>query len=180
MLMNTGALIWDPVTTSYSPTLREDPGAVVRTPHIFGITRELEQNRQRDWTGSWAGAPFDYHAPILGFNRSEQRLLSCALSGATDEHLAATLDTSLSTVKKTWVSIYGRAGKHLSAEASTSDWLEVKSAGRGRERRRHLLSYLREHPEELRPYSRKLLSQAAGVNALGSASNSLWRQTSGG
>ncbi len=173
MLMNTGAWIWDPVTSSYSRTLREDPGAVVRKPHIFGITRELEQNSQRDWTGSWAGALFDYHAPILGFNRSEQRLLSCALSGATDEYLAVTLGTSLSTIKKTWVSIYGRAGEHLPAVASASEYLEVMSAGRGRERRRHLLSYLREHPGELRPYSRKLLSQAKGQRASNSASNSL-------
>jgi hypothetical protein len=180
MLMNTGALIWDPVTSSYSQTLREDPGAVVRTPHIFGNTRELEQKRQRDWAGSWVGALFDYHAPILGFNRSEQRQLSCALSGATDEDLAATLGTSLSTIKKTWVSIYGRAGEHLPLVASTLEWLEVTSAGRGRERRRHLLFYLREHPEELCPYSRKLLSQAAEVRALGSPSNSLWRRTSGG
>jgi hypothetical protein len=156
MLMNTGALIWDPVTGRYSSTLREDPGAIVRKPHIFGITRELEQTRRRDWTGSWVGALFDYHAPILGFNQSEQRLLSCALSGATDEYLAAALGTSLSTIKKTWVSIYARAGKQLPAIASIPKCPEVTSAGRGRERRRHLLSYLREHPGELRPYSRKL------------------------
>ena len=30
--------------------------------------------------------------------------------------------------------------------------------GRGREKRRRLLAYLREHPEELRPFSRKLLA----------------------
>lgn len=180
MLMNTGALIWNPVTSSYSPTLREDPGAVVRKPHIFGNTRELEQNRQREWTGSWVGALFDYHAPILGFTRSEQRLLSCALSGATDEYLAATLGISPSTIKKTWVSIYGRAGKHLPAAASTPEWLKVTSAGRGRERRRHLLSYLREHPEELRPHSRKLLSQTAKLKALGSTSGALRHRALGG
>jgi hypothetical protein len=175
MLLNTGALIWDPVTSTYFPALREDPGAVVREPHIFGNTRKLEQNRQSDWKGSWAGALFDYHAPRLGFSRSEQRLLSYALSGATDEYLAATMGTSLSTIKKTWVSIYGRAGEHLPAAASTREWLEVTSTGRGRERRRHLLSYLRERPEELRPYSRKLLSQTARLGALGSPSSAGWR-----
>jgi hypothetical protein len=55
------------------------------------------------------GALFDYHPPMLRFNRSEQRLLSRALSGATDEHLAETLGTSLPAVKRTWVSIYREA-----------------------------------------------------------------------
>ena len=75
---------------------------------MVGITRDLELKRQRDWGGSWVGALFDYHPPMLGFNRSEQRLLSCALPGATDEQLAETLGTSLPTVKKMWISIYRR------------------------------------------------------------------------
>jgi len=158
-LINTGALVWDPVTNSYSPTLREDAETLVNKPHIFGIPREREQSSQRAWAGTWAGALFDYHAPILEFNQSEQRVLGFALSGATDEYLASALGTSLSTIKKTWVSIYGRACKHLPALVSGPDDLEAAPNGRGREKRRHLLSYLREHPEELRPYSRKLLPQ---------------------
>jgi hypothetical protein len=34
---------------------------------------------------------------------------------------------------------------------------DVGGAPRGREKRRELLAYLREHPEELRPVTRKLL-----------------------
>jgi hypothetical protein len=54
------------------------------------------------------GPLFDDHPPVLGLNRSEQRLLSCALPGATDEQLAETLELSLPAVKKTWASIYRR------------------------------------------------------------------------
>jgi hypothetical protein len=45
---------------------------------------------------------------MLGLNRSEQRLLSCALPGETNEQLAGMLGTTLSGVKKMWVSIYRR------------------------------------------------------------------------
>jgi len=37
---------------------------------------------------------------------------------------------------------------------------EVETLKRGKEKKRHLLAYLRQHPEELRPFSNKLLKQA--------------------
>ena len=159
-MLKTGGYLWDPLAGGYTSTLREDRSEIVSKPHVVGITRELESKRHGDWAGSWVGSLFDYHPPILGLNRSEQRLLSCALAGATDEHLAEMLGTSLPAVKKAWVSIYHRVEDHLPELIPDPLASDLPANGRGREKRRQLLAYLREHPEELRPVSRKLLAEA--------------------
>ncbi len=155
--LNTGGFLWDATAGCYTATVSKDPDEIVSTPHLVGITRELERTRRGNWTGSWVGALFDYQAPVLGFSRSEQRLLSCALSGSTDEQLARTLGTSLATVKKMWVSIYNRVEDHLPALLPDHLQTDASAGSRGREKRRGLLACLRERPEELRPVSRTLL-----------------------
>ena len=79
-----------------------------------------------------------------------------------DEHLAGALGTSLPAVKKTWVSIYCRVEDHLPSLVPESVQSDSTAGVRGREKRRRLLAYLREHPEELRPVREKLLANAAG------------------
>lgn len=159
-MLNTGGYLWDPVAGGYTCTLRDDPAEIAAKPHVVGVTRDLELNRRSDWVGSWVGALFDYHPPILGFSPSEQRLLSRALSGATDEFLAEAQGTSLSTVKKMWISIYVRVEDHLPDLMPDLFRPELSASGRGAEKRRRLLAYLREHPQELRPVSRRLLAKA--------------------
>lgn len=161
--LKTGGYLWDPLMAGYTSTLRKDPGEIASKPHVVGITRDLQLKRHGDWAGSWVGTLFDYQPPALGLSRSQRRLLSFALLGATDEHLAEVLGTSLPAVKKTWVSVYRRVEDHLPellSDPPGSD-IPIPANGRGREKRRRLLAYLREHPEELRPVSRRLLSKAA-------------------
>ena len=79
-------------------------------------------------------------------------MLSLALPGATDEALAEGMNISLSAVKQMWISIYRRAEESL-PELVPDFQMDIPASGRGREKRRSLL-YLREHPEELRPFSR--------------------------
>jgi hypothetical protein len=99
---------------------------------------------------------FNYHPPRFYFSAGEQRLLNCAISNGsgTNQVLAKSLGLSLSTVKKMWLSIYGRV-----AEQAPELILPVAETGieskRGKEKRRRLLAYLQEHPEELRSVSRK-------------------------
>ena len=81
-------------------------------------------------------------------------MLSFALPGVTDEALAEGMDISLSAVKKMWISIYHRAEESL-PESVPDLPLDITANGRGREKRRNLLVYLRDHPEELRPVSRR-------------------------
>jgi hypothetical protein len=157
--LKTGAGLWDPLSASYRPSPDEDPGEVIGRPHIIGKAREAET--QVKWAGTWIGALFDYHSPKLGLSLSEQRLLASALTGATDEHLADMLRVSLPAVKKVWVSVYHRVEERLPRLIPDGFRPDPPAVSRGPEKRRGLLAYLREHPEELRPVSTKVLRAAA-------------------
>jgi hypothetical protein len=161
-VLKTGGLLWDPKHGGYIETLENHPREIISKPHILGVTREIEHNRP----GTWVGALFDYHPPKLGFSRGEQRLLLSALSGGTDQELSDHLGVSVSTVKNTWRSIYNRAASCLPELFLDDSRAGVRISERGKEKKRHLLAYLREHPEELRPISRKLLQQAVAKKGL--------------
>jgi hypothetical protein len=155
--LKTGGLLWDTAADRYVDSLHIDAEEIVRKPHIVGVRRKELLERPGLSSASWLSRLFDYHPPLLGFNRSEQRVLAAALTGATDEQLSSKLGISVPAIKKIWVSIYHRVADHvpqLIPDAARSD---AGGAPRGREKRRELLAYLREHPEELRPISRKLL-----------------------
>lgn len=158
-ILKTGGRLWDPLAGSYTSTLSTNSSEIISQPHVVGITRDLELG---DWAGSWVGALFDYHPPKLALNRSEQLLLSCALPGATDEQLAGILETSLPSVKKRWVSIYRRVEDQLPELIADPLVSDAPASGRGKEKRRRLLAYLREHPEELRPARKQPMNTTAG------------------
>jgi hypothetical protein len=134
-----------------------DPQQLVREPHIVGITREMARKQ----FGSWISSLFRYQPPCFGFTRGEQRLLLSALVGGTDEELSRLLDTSLSAVKKTWRAIYDRVAAHLPELIPSNSQPDGDAAKRGRDKKQRLIAYLREHPEELRPVSRRLLRPGA-------------------
>ena len=155
--LRTGGFLWDSERGCYQDSLGEDAHEVISKPHVVGVTRALD----RRILGSWVGLLFDYHPPRLGFSPGEQRLLLSALQHATDEELRDHLGASASTVKSTWRSIYNRAASRL-PELFPDAPASGQSSERGKEKRRRLLAYLAEHPEELRPVSRRLL-QRVGV-----------------
>lgn len=119
------------------------------------MTQELVQH----YFGTWTSLIFTYQEPVLGFARSEQRLLEAALRGLTGDELGVELRISVSAVKKTWRSIYSRVECSISGilPAALATRTDVHDRGKGKKHR--LLSYVREHPEELRPVSLKLLRQ---------------------
>lgn len=101
---------------------------------------------------------FSRQEPMLGFSPAEQELLSLALRMAGDEACAAALGISPHTVKMRWRGIFQRLeSSHpellgLGSEAPSPDMAERgDDARRGPEKRRHLLAYLRQHMEEVRP-----------------------------
>ena len=116
------------------------------TSFLMGITREEARARE----GCVMGHYFIYSRPRFGFNLREQEMLCLCqrMPEATNKSLAQTLDVPLNTVKNWWLSIYGRVTD------AAPDLLPLPEAegARGPEKRRRLLQYLREHPEELRPY----------------------------
>jgi hypothetical protein len=154
VIVNNGGFFLNASDGRYMRSPIEGPDELVMTPHIWGSTRELLIGR----LGSWVGCLFDYKAPQLGFSASEQRLLLCALDGGTDEQLADQLAISLSGVKRAWSSIYRRMAERL-PEFIPDYVAEARWGERGREKKQRLVTYLREHPEELRPVSRKLLQR---------------------
>ncbi|HTD44926.1 MAG TPA: hypothetical protein VK687_12125 [Bryobacteraceae bacterium] len=159
--LQTGGLLWSPARGRYVESLDKDPREILEEPHLIGVTREIEHARP----GTWVGSLFDYHPPQLGFSPSEQQLLLSALSDRTDEELSDELGNSLSTVKNTWRSVYDRAASCLPDLFPHHARADLRLSQRGKEKRRFLMAYLREHPEELRPVSRKLPQQGAARTA---------------
>ena len=149
--IQTGGFLWDPEDGRYAASLQRDLHKIVSEPHIVGVTRDLEYQGR----GSWVGTLFSYTPPIFGLSRGEQRFLTAALDGPTDEELGERLHLALPTIKKTWRSIYGRVDDCL-PQLFPGQCCD-RGPQRGKEKRRRALAYIREHPEELRPVRRKLL-----------------------
>jgi hypothetical protein len=80
-----------------------------------------------------------------------------ALEGGTDEELAKDLGISLSAVKKAWRTLYHRIAVNRPALIPGDSARKRWTGTRGKEKKQRLIAYLREHPEELRPVSSKLL-----------------------
>lgn len=157
--MEAGGLFWNAMTGTYVKSAPNMESAH-ENPHIVGMTREIESQRP----GTWVGTLFKYYPPRFGFSRSEQKLLESALEGdrGTDQQLAEHLGVSLTTVKKMWLSIYRRVAEHDPDAIPGFPRTEMDSSQRGKEKRRLILAYLRDHPEELRPVSLKLLAGKNG------------------
>lgn len=159
--IESGGSLWDRKAGEYVSSLKDDPKEIIRRPHVIGLTRDSERKRPHPWGSSWVGTLFDYDPPKYGFSGSEQRMLLQAFEGRTDSDLSESLDISLPTIKKMWLSIYRRVAGHLrelNPNHSQADMIQ-----RGKEKKRRLLAYLREHPEELRPVSQKLLRRAGNL-----------------
>ncbi len=156
-MRNTGGFLFKPEVRSYGSFDGKDLNELASEPHVVGLTREMA----RKPFGSWIGTLFLYEPPQFGFSRSEQELLLSALPGGTDEELSDNLGISLSAVKKTWRSAYDRVAARLPELIPGNSSSNGDISKRGRDKKQHLISYLREHPQELRPVSRKLLRQTA-------------------
>jgi hypothetical protein len=107
---------------------------------------------------SFAAHLFNYGEPCLWLGDTYQEMLSAALRGLTDEELCQALGAKLPTIKKQWATIFSHvAAVKPDLLPDVNDDRRI----RGRQKRHHLLAYLRLHPEELRPLliSRKAQGQ---------------------
>lgn len=104
-----------------------------------------------DVAGSSYGALFCYQEPKLKFRNGDKQLLIAATQGATDIQLTKILNISLASVKKRWRSVFDRVA--LKRPDLVPDQEERASPEkRGIQKRHIVLAYMREHPEELRPF----------------------------
>lgn len=139
------------------------PEKVASKPHVLSMSRDLLPQ----YLGTWTSLMFTYQEPLLGFARSEQRLLDAALLGVTDEELATELKISLSAVKKTWRSIYTRVSRSSTGILPGTLETRTDSSDRGKGKKHRILTYVREHPEELRPVCLKLVHRPPAKNSDG-------------
>lgn len=118
--------------------------------YLMGLTREEAQA----WEGCVMCHYFTCVRPRFGFTRRQQELLcQCLrLPDPSEARLADALGVSEDAVQKLWGSVYQRIQRVDADLLSSMDKLPLAEKGRGREKRRRLLHYLRQHPEELRPY----------------------------
>ena len=146
VVSNSGGLFWDCPQQRYVEAHNFDVEEVLQHPFILGATRETALQHL-----SWTTTLFQYSPPRMHPKPTEQKLLQAAMKGSRDAELSRELGVSLSFVKKTWCSIYKRAFEKL--PELNLDIATGSIPRRGKEKKQRVLSYLREHPEELRPIS---------------------------
>ena len=111
---------------------------------LFQVTADS----MREHPHSVAAGLFRNHvAPQFAFTRGEQGLLELALEGADDVAAAKSLFVTLPAIKRRWSSIFARAGS-IRPDICPSDG----DGTRGVQKRQRILTYVRSHPEELRPF----------------------------
>ena len=94
---------------------------------------------------------FQHSPPEVRYSNAERRLLELAVDGMADGEIAAEIGVTASTIKQTWRSVYERTLRQV-PQALPGEGETAQDGVRGQEKRRHLLAYLRDHPQELRPY----------------------------
>jgi DNA-binding CsgD family transcriptional regulator len=115
---------------------------------LFLVTQEEAEQLP---PSSPISALFTYHPPKFRFTPAEQRLLARAIDGLTDDEIAAALDVSRDAVKQLWRSIYDHAMMvmpELIARGGTNE----AAGARGQEKRRRIVSFVRDNAQELRPH----------------------------
>jgi len=118
----------------------------IERPFLIGVNRTEAEHV--DFGGARMASMFHRYPIRLALRRVHRELLACALEGLTDSELSARLSLSPSAIKKRWASVYEHVEGLIPGLPPLADRTDKT---RGAERRRHVLNYLREHPEEFRP-----------------------------
>jgi hypothetical protein len=119
-------------------------------PALYTLTREEARLRL---PGTPARNSFEFPPPRFRFNASQRRLLWHALFDDSDDTLLPALEVSTHGLKKLWRGIYERiedVAPDFFGEGDTDGGDDGK---RGPEKRRQVLAYVRQRPEELRPWA---------------------------
>jgi len=97
---------------------------------------------------SVAAELFQHHLqPQFAFTQAQQQLLEAALEGLDDMAASKSLFVSLPAIKRRWENIF----EHVAV--SRPDLCPLDGDGtRGIQKRQRVLTYVRNHPEELRPF----------------------------
>ena len=116
-------------------------------PMLFALTRE---QAQAQLPGTPARNCFEHQPPLFRFSTSQRCLLWLALFDDSDDALMRALEVSVHGLKKLWRGIYERVEDQ--APDFFGDIASDSDGKRGPEKRRQVLAYVRQRPEELRPW----------------------------
>jgi hypothetical protein len=116
-------------------------------PVLYGLTRKVAAARM---PGPPARNAFEHQPPLFNFSASQRRLLWLALFDESDEALMPRLDVSIHGLKKLWRGIYERIEDRM--PEFFGDAAGADDGRRGPEKRRQVMAYVRQRPEELRPW----------------------------
>lgn len=125
-----------------------DHGPEAQRPVYLGITRE---QARASLPGTSVRHAFEHQPPRFRLSAPQRKLLWHALFDESDEHLTRVLDVSVHGLKKLWRGIYERiedAEPEFFGETGGDD-----EGRRGPEKRRQVLAYVRQRPEERRPWT---------------------------
>ncbi len=93
---------------------------------------------------------FAYKPPVLHFSEAQKQVLELALEGLSDDEIARRCEVGRNAIQMRWRKIYARFEQHVPGLLGDSG--KTAQRARGPEKRRQVLQYLREHPQELRPW----------------------------
>jgi hypothetical protein len=138
--------VWQPhqIDTLQSLGMRIERRMPLAGKETASLMRFTTQDAQAD-PHAWFSSYFFPPKPRFHFSRGEQRLLECSLLDLSDADATQELHVSEDGIKKRWRSIYVRVNE------VDRDLLAGICSGSAQ--RRCLLHYLRQHLEELRPYT---------------------------
>ncbi len=133
--------------TPYAPSYATELAGVSpdRKPVILTMTRDDAERHPGNLVLYQTFLRFT--PPRCRLANAERRLLRYALEGTQDDAIADILDIAPRTLKKRWAEVYA------AMEPVTGISPGGESGRRGAEVRRHVLRYVRQHPEELHAYS---------------------------
>jgi hypothetical protein len=87
-------------------------------------------------------------APQIGFTLGEQELLEVALQGLDDAEASKVLFVTVPAIKRRWAGIFERV-----SDARPDLCPRESGTTRGIQKRQRVLAYIRQHPQELRPFN---------------------------
>ena len=117
-------------------------------PLLVGLSRD---EARACLPGTTARHVFDHHPPLFRLGAAQRRLLRLALFEDDDAAIMQTLAVSQHGLKKLWRGIYERIEDAL--PGFFGDAALDADGKRGPEKRRQVLAYVRQRPEELWPWA---------------------------
>lgn len=127
--------------------LRLVSGHLRREHVVFEVNRhDFEQTLP----GAAISPLFVYRPPRCGFTRPEKLVLERSLDHQTDKEIATELGISPAAVALRWRSIYARVTARVPSVLRAGP--NASPSVRGKEKRRRIVAFVDDHPEEIRPY----------------------------